>query len=307
MIDILMATFNGERYLKEQLDSILSQTYQDFQILIRDDNSTDNTVCILEDFKNKYPQKIVLIKDDTICGSSVSNFMQLSKYATSEYAMYCDQDDFWLPNKIEITLKEMKKIEKEIGESSPILVFADYIPVNENLKKIKSNPSNNQINAYNLDFNRLLVQNYVTGCLMMMNKALYIKMGNYRKEILMHDWWAALIASSMGRVSHIHENVMLYRQHKNNVVGAVNVKSMSYRIEKFFDKNTKNMKFKYRDQALLFFNRYKNFLDKEKRYQLQKFLEIYNTKSKLKRIIMLIRGKYWKSDIVRKIAQIWYI
>ncbi|MBS5112853.1 MAG: glycosyltransferase [Coprobacillus cateniformis] len=110
MVDILLATYNGEKYIREQIDSILNQTYQDFRILIRDDGSKDETVSIIENYTKKYQGKIVLIQDNIECGSSVSNFMELSKHATADYIMYCDQDDYWFTNKIDSSLNAIRKL-----------------------------------------------------------------------------------------------------------------------------------------------------------------------------------------------------
>lgn len=307
MVDVLLATYNGEKYIREQLDSILSQTYQDFKILIRDDGSSDSTLSIIEEYKKQYPNKIYLKQDDVKCGSSAKNFFQLTRYATSNYVMYADQDDFWLPNKIEITLNKMLEIEKENGENTPTLVFTTYKAVGETLQDLEVNESKTQIAAYNLELNRLLVQNYVTGCLMMVNRALYCNMGEFDERILMHDWWAALYASANGVICHVPNIVMLYRQHGNNCVGVVEIKSMKYRIRKILDKDTKNAQYYYRNQAECFYERYKEQLDDTICNTLEEFLSIYETKSKVKRIKKLLKGKFLKSDSVRILGQLWYI
>lgn len=307
MVQILMATFNGEKYISEQIESILNQTVQDIQILVRDDGSSDCTVGIIEKYVQLFPNKIVLIKDEIKCGSAVSNFMQLTKYATADYVMYSDQDDFWLPNKIEVTLDSMKKVEITEGTDIPILVFTKYKVVDENLKEINKSEKGSQIEKKRMKLNQLIVQNCVTGCLSMVNKALYSLIGDYDKNILMHDWWTALIASSMGKIIYIPEEVMLYRQHGNNVVGAVNVKSFKYRWNKFHDKRTKNTHFRYKDQMILFYERYKYILSDKSRICVEKFINIYDTKFKIMRIYKLVKGGYLKSDVVRNIGLLIYI
>lgn len=306
MIDILLATYNGEKYISEQIDSILNQTYKDFRVLIRDDGSKDNTVAIIKEYQKKYPDKISVIVDDIHCGSSASNFMQLTKYATAEYVMYCDQDDYWLNNKLKVTLKKIREIEERVGNENPVLVFATYKPVDGELKDMNTDEGKNQVAAYNLKLNRLLVQNYVTGCLMMANKALYSIAGDYSEEILMHDWWFALIASAMGEIHHISDVTMLYRQHGGNVVGAVDIKSMKYRISKIKNTDTRLMKYKYRDQAKLFLMRYDKILTRESYDVINEFINLYDS-SKIKRVIRLVKGKYLKSDFVRVLGQLWYI
>ena len=307
MVEILLATYNGEKYLKQQLDSLLSQTFSEYRILIRDDGSTDATISILEEYKKIYSDKIILVNDSEKCGSATSNFMQLAKVATADYIMYCDQVDVWFPEKIERTMNKMRELEKRYGKEMPILVFATYQSVNSELKVIGDSERGSQIEKKNTDLNTLIVQNCVTGCLMMVNRALNEKMGDYHKDILMHDWWAALIASSMGIICHIPDILMFYRQHDNNVVGSVNVKSFKYRINKICDKNTKKMVYRYRDQMQLFYSRYNRYLNAEKEQIVSNFISIYSQKSKFVRIKKLISGKYLKSDFIRILGQIWYI
>lgn len=307
MIDILLASYNGEKYIGTQLDSILSQKYQNFRVLIRDDGSTDNTLDIIESYVNKYPEKIILIKDNDKCGNSASNFIKLTSYATSDYVMYSDQDDFWLPEKLKISLDTMLAAEKEYGRMTPLLIYCNYAVADKELNIIKNAQRGSQVEKKDVSFNELIVQNYVTGCLIMANKALYSLVGEYDSRILMHDWWLALIASSMGKIIHNNEIVMLYRQHGDNVVGNVNVKSWRYRINKIVDKNTKYAKYLYYNQMDLFLCRYSSLLSKDKIAVVNDFLSIYKCNSKFERIKKLINGNYLKSDFFRRLGQIWYI
>ena len=306
MIDILLATYNGARFLGEQLDSILNQTYQDFHVYIRDDGSSDRTLNVIDQYKRSNP-KITLITDDKKCGSAVSNFMELTRHATSDYIMYCDQDDYWLPTKIEHSLEAMLSVEKEIGRDKPVIVFGSYKPVDSELRELPYDRSQTQEGAYLLNFSNLLVQNYVNGCLMMINRSLADKMGAYDKAILMHDWWATLIAEGCGgRIKHVNEVMMLYRQHGSNVVGSVNVKSFRYRMTKFLDPEVKKASAHYRSQAALLMRRNGEYLTDRHRRELDVFLELYQ-KKKIGRVITLIRGNYLKSDFIRRMGQIWYI
>lgn len=307
MVEILMATYNGEKYIREQLDSIMKQSYQDFRVLIRDDGSSDRTVDIVREYESLCQGKIKLIFDNNQCGSSVSNFFQLIKYAEADYIMFSDQDDYWLSEKVKITFNRMQEIEKRVGTERPILVFADYKAVDSELKDLNFKAKNNQVSACKTDFCHLLVQNYVTGCLTMLNKSLYRKLGTYCQSILMHDWWAALYASAVGEISHIEETVMLYRQHGDNCVGVVDVRSINYIKNKILNNNTKNSKYKYWEQAKCFYDRYNLELNQKCWGDLNTFLEIETTKLKLRRVYRLIKGRYLKSDFIRSIGQLWYI
>jgi len=135
MIDILLAAYNGERFLKQQIDSILAQSNQDWQLLIRDDNSSDSTVNIIKDYTVKYPHKIRLIEDDRGRLGPALNFGKLLEHTDNDYVMFSDQDDVWLPDKIDLTLNTMKDAE-EIYPNMPILVHTDLKVVNEDLKII---------------------------------------------------------------------------------------------------------------------------------------------------------------------------
>ena len=306
MVDIVMATYNGEKYIREQIESILSQTYKDTRILIHDDGSNDHTIDIINKLIYEHPRKIVLINDNFVCRSAEGNFMHAMKQSDAEYIMFSDQDDVWLPHKIQICLTKMKEIEDRIGKDKPILVFGSYQPVDEELGPLEGNRNNRQEAAYKTEFSNLLVQNYVNGCLSMINRSLANKMGDYDKAILMHDWWAALIAVGGGEIYHIDNIMMLYRQHNQNAVGAVNVKSIQYRVKKIRDKRTREAGQEYLKQAKLLYLRNKEDLTLQHRNELKTFIDLYQ-KNKLGRMIGLIRGKYLKSDLVRILGQLWYI
>ena len=306
MVEVIMATYNGGAYIKDQIDSILNQTYKNIKIIIRDDGSTDNTIDIIKKYIERYKDKIIFVQDDVKCGSSKSNFMQLMRYTSADYVMFSDQDDYWLPKKVEITLNKMLEIERSIGKDKPILIFASYKSVDGKLKDIKEKASHRQVAAYKLGFSNLLVQNYINGCLSMLNRKLVDMMGNYDERILMHDWWAALIASGAGKIEHVDEIVMLYRQHDNNVVGSVDVKSLKYRLNKLLDPKTKEAKKYYLRQAQLLYHRCGKYLYKANKIKLKQFIKLYH-KKKYGRIKGLIKGNYLKSDIVRVLGQLWYI
>lgn len=307
MIDILLASYNGEKYIAEQIESILKQTYKDYRLLIRDDGSTDDTLKIIKKYCSEYPNKIFLIEDEIKCKSAAKNFFQLLQYAESDYIMFSDQDDYWLENKIEVCMNRMTGLEKMDSDKIPILVYANYKVVGENLQDIGFNHNKSQVAKHYIELNRLLVQNYITGCLILANKALYTAMGEYNEAIPMHDGWAAICASAMGIISHIDATVMLYRQHGDNCAGALEVTNMKYRIKRFFDKNTKNANVIYRNQAKLFLDRNRKRLEKKEIQCLEEFISIGFEKKKIIRIIKLLRGNYLKSDFVRKIGQIWFI
>lgn len=220
-VDILLATCNGEAYLKEQIDSILAQSNQDWQLLIRDDESHDGTVSIIKDYLQKYPSKIKLIEDsDSHLGAKL-NFQRLLEHSDAEYIMFCDQDDVWLHRKIERTLKAMRTAEKNYP-NKPIMVHSDLIVVDANLKKIADS-----LWAYQKiqprkgdDLNRIILQNVATGCTIMINTRAKNVSLPVPKDAIMHDWWIAIKVAEHGKIVYIPDRLVLYRQHPNNLVGA---------------------------------------------------------------------------------------
>lgn len=221
-IDILMGTYNGAKYLREQIDSILSQTYQQIYLIIRDDGSIDETPQILDEFKAKYSERIMLIASDERLGIK-GNFSALMHYSKANYVMLSDQDDVWKPSKAEVTLSKMKELENRSPLNTPLLVYTDLQVVDENLKpKYISFWKSSNLDPMRNHLNQLLVSNVVTGCTTMMNRALLKQALPVPPESMMHDWWLALVASTMGKMGFVPEATILYRQHGQNAVGAQN-------------------------------------------------------------------------------------
>lgn len=219
---ILLSTYNGSDFIEKQLDSILTQTFKNFKIIIRDDGSTDNTYEILINYHLKYPDKIFLIEDGLGNLGSRRSFMKLLEIADTEYIMFCDQDDEWLPNKIEITLNQIKELEKRHGKDIPLLVFTDLVVVDQNLNTICESFWNYQklIPSISRSWKQLLAQNVITGCTVMINKKAKEVCLPYELPFMMHDHWMGVMVAKHGKVEYINEQTVLYRQHGKNVAGA---------------------------------------------------------------------------------------
>ncbi len=223
MISILMATYNGELYIEEQIQSILKQSYQNYQLIVHDDGSTDNTLNIIRKYADIYKDKIKIIDDGIKTGGPRNNFFHLMGFIDTPYIMFCDQDDIWLPDKIKNAYDKCKEIESKESSDLPVLVFSDLIVTDEKLNVIsdslfkmqKTNPK------YVEDIGRLAYRNCVTGCTMLFNnRALKVAMP-FSEDALMHDWWLALkILTNNGRIELIESKDILYRQHGRNSVGA---------------------------------------------------------------------------------------
>ena len=221
MIQILLATFNGESFLKDQLDSLLAQSYEGWAVLIHDDGSSDKTVDIIRCYCKSYPNKFYFLDDGICFGNSKDNFSFLLEKSTAEYVMFCDQDDVWLPEKIELTLAEMNKIEAQYS-NMPIVVHTDLRVVDSVLSTIAESMFSYQglPRSYG-NLTQALAKNSVTGCTMMLNaKARHASLPIHRNAV-MHDWWiAAMTLKAGGVVKLVDVPLILYRQHGGNAVGA---------------------------------------------------------------------------------------
>lgn len=297
MIEILLATYNGEKYLEEQIESLENQTYENIRIIIRDDGSTDNTVNIIKKMMKKY-NNIKFIVDNKKIGSPQNNFFEILKYANAEYVMFCDQDDVWLENKVAISYNAIKNYDNIIAMASSDCIITDN---NLNYIRKKGLQTDNKIT----DFSQLLVDNCFMGCTMILNKKLYSIINEIPEECLMHDIWIALIASSMGKIIIIPEKCMLYRQHDKNCVGSKNIYNLTYTFNKLFDSQTKNNLKKLVKQAMAFKREYYDYLTDYNKKVLDTFVNIYKT-NRFKRVYNILKFNLRKRGKIRFIGELLY-
>jgi len=220
-ITICMAAYNGTEYLKQQIDSILAQSNQNWQLTIRDDGSDDDTVSIIEDYTRSYLGKIKLAADEGAHLGASLNFARLLEHADTEYIMFSDQDDFWLPNKIQITLNAMKTAE-EIYPNMPVLIHTDLKVVDSDLNTIADSMWSYQKLFPDIgnNLNKIMAQNVVTGCTMMINKKAKTVSIPVPEEAIMYDWWLAINVAKYGKIAYLSIPTILYRQHSQNWIGA---------------------------------------------------------------------------------------
>jgi glycosyltransferase involved in cell wall biosynthesis len=220
-VAILLSTYNGEKYIRGQIESIINQSYTNWKLYIRDDGSHDNTLNIIDEFKLLHPKKIFLIQDNFGNLRTARSFMTLLMQVQSDFYLFCDQDDIWIFNKIELSLDYILNIIETYG-SLPVLVFSDLMVVDKDLNLIS--PSlwkYSNINPENVnDFYKLATNSTVTGCTMIINDLLKKSAFPFPSQILMHDWWLSLIACRIGVIEYISTPTLLYRQHDLNVLGA---------------------------------------------------------------------------------------
>lgn len=230
-VEILLAAYNGERFLREQLDSLLAQTWEQWHLTVSDDGSTDTTPAILDEYAARYPGRIRRVKHEGRFGNARDHFFWLIRECEATYMMFCDQDDVWRPDKVEKTMRALLKAEDEVGADVPVLVFTDLTPVDERLRPIAPSLMEMQKQYTDvIDYRALLMQNVVTGCATGINRALAGLAGQCKdtSQVIMHDWWLGVVAARFGRVVYLDESTMLYRQHGGNSVGAKRVSNVCH-------------------------------------------------------------------------------
>ena len=221
MITVLLAAYNGERFLPAQLDSLSAQTETDFQVLFQDDGSADRTPEILAEAARRDPRFVPAQEQGRHLGA-VGNFLSLLRQAEGDLIMFCDQDDVWEPDKIQTLARAMRDAAADAGEI-PLMVHSDAVIIDENGQVTE--PSFFRLQGWDpgaVTLNRLLVQNNATGCMMMLNRPLadlVVRHGDPEK-MFMHDWFIALTAAAFGRIVFVDRPLTRYRQHGENAVGA---------------------------------------------------------------------------------------
>lgn len=299
MVTIVMTTYNGEKYAGEQIESILSSTFQDFLLMIYDDGSTDTTMDILKSYADRYPDKIHVYRNKKNLGVTM-NFLNAVCRTTTEYIMFCDQDDVWMPDKISVTLSRMRYMEGQLGKAIPVAVFTDAIVTDVELNVVhESFFRSGRLDPKKTDLSHLLMENKLIGCTLMINSALRRILQSHRmpKYARFHDWWIALIAASAGKICYIAQPTMYYRQHEKNIVG-----------NQSFGSYVRNRLLSLRKQkkALLALMRqadelcaiYEDVLTDEKQALIRRFAELHQV-NPIKRRYYILRFGYLKTGLIR--------
>lgn len=259
LVQILMATYNGEKYLHSQLESILNQTYMNWNLLIRDDGSTDKTIDILKEYSHNDARIQYIVNEGVQHGWQINfqKLIQLGENIEAEFFMFCDQDDVWLHNKIEEYILEMRKLETE-DEKVPIVLYSNMAIIDDKGKVINSDFNQ----TYHMRIKRLtdaFFTQRVYGCSMMFNKVLLDKTAQLLKkdvyEDLSHDGLVVKVSAiNNGKIQFLEKPYMQYRRYGNNATGNQEFSISSKRILrrlKDFDKLAHDQASTYR-QSLHF-------------------------------------------------------
>lgn len=226
---IMMATYNGEKYIQDQIESLQNQTFTNWELYISDDNSTDRTVDIIKNIQNKENRIKKIIRNDSNYHGAYANYFNILYYVKKncseyDYYFYCDQDDVWLPNKIEDEVKSLVSIENKYGKTMPVFVYCDLELCDSKCNSTHDKMANHIRNQFvNNPYNTFFKEQYVWGTSMAHNNALwnllFIEGPNKVGNIVTHDGYISRYAAVYGRIKYIDKPLILYRKTNNNVSG----------------------------------------------------------------------------------------
>ncbi len=214
-VNILLAAYNGERFIREQVASIQAQTYQEWNLLIRDDGSQDGTREIISELAQADSRIHWIDAKSSVNLGVIKSFHRLMTVEKADYYFFSDQDDIWLPNKLELSLQYAQSYPK----GKPLLVYTDLKVVDQNLQVLRDSMIRTQSDHANTSLIQELTENTVTGGTMLINHDL-AQLWTLTDDLVMHDWYLALLAAALGHLVYLDEPTELYRQHDANVLGA---------------------------------------------------------------------------------------
>lgn len=219
-VQILLSTWNGEAWLAELLASLNRQSFADWELLVRDDGSQDQTIKIVLEWQRNYPYHLAKFITDGEHLGSTQSFSRLVEQSNAPYLMFCDQDDIWFPEKIEFSLAALQKLENELGFCTPLLVHTDLAVVDENKQLaaisfwgLRGFDVHQRKQAY-------LLTNVISGCASLFNRAAAEKAFPVPEQAMQHDRWLGLVCAWFGRIYALPQPLLFYRQHGNNQIGA---------------------------------------------------------------------------------------
>ena len=243
--EVVMATCNGERFLNQQIASILDQTVPPTRLLVSDDCSSDCTLQRLDYWQQCSAIPIEIMKHDAIHGrlGSCRNFERLLQESRAPYVMLADQDDIWDLNKAERLLQKIDSMEQHFGRQRPLLVHADLRLINSAGKQLAASFHRHQgLQPALSSVLDIGMQNLVTGCASLVNRACVEAAIPFPTEVVLHDWWLGLVAAGAGGLAYLKEPCISYRQHGANVVGALGWRrKFSHHLKTLLKSNSKDV------------------------------------------------------------------
>jgi glycosyltransferase involved in cell wall biosynthesis len=283
-ISVILITFNGSKYIKKQIDSILKQTTPPDEIIICDDNSTDDTVLILNNYINNGLVKLFVNGHQL---GVVENFKKAAKLANQDnWLVFADQDDIWVPQKLNRLADEMEHIDDNV---SPALVYSDLAVIDKNDAIVSDSFWDKQkIRPEKINLATLLYGNVVTGCTIIINYQMAQEFFLMDNGKYLHDEWLSLIAYSFGKVRFLRDKLILYRQHESNITFSEDYKTFKFgeQIKEDIDYLLGKKKFLPHqfDLAKAFLLNYRKKLNDEQINTIEKFIKQEHKNYLLQRI-----------------------
>ena len=226
LISVVIATYNGEEFLASQLESIISQTYSNIEVIVVDDKSTDNTAFIVEKYAAQYSNIRLVINEINL--GYVKNFEHGFLLAKGDIIAPCDQDDIWYNTKIELLFQQMHN--HEIVYCNSELIDANGAKLHKNLSEIKHLQSFDNCLNYTIG-------NTAAGHAMLIKKEVITRCIPF-PTMIPHDFWLGFVATCNGPIKYYDQVLIQYRQHGNNVFGAVKVAGEKKVVRKKNSKTT---------------------------------------------------------------------
>lgn len=294
-IDILLSLFGTSPFLPEMLRSLQKQSLQGASLICRKDAPSNELIRSL-----RCTRFAKVLKGDEHLGV-VGSYWELLKNSTAEYTMFADQDDVWHANKIAVTLDAMRKLEDIHGKKTPLLVHTDLQVCDEKLNVLhKSFIRFQALNPNLTQLRHLMIQNNVTGCTMMINKALKQLLRPFPAEAICHDWYIALVAASLGKVFFLPEATIDYRQHVNNVFGA-----KGRWPQKIHHEILRKLLTQTQRQAGAFARQYADLLSRKQTDLLLVWAECETESSYIKKLKQVLKYRLRKNDLIRTAGLLW--
>jgi rhamnosyltransferase len=227
-VAVIMSTYNGEQFVKEQLDSILNQTYKNIEIVVRDDGSKDNTVKIIKEYQKTY-KNIKLYEGENL--GFIKSFFELLKLEEADYYAYADQDDIWIEHKIELAVNSLNSLD----DSKPNMAFGNSDYYDENMKFIGYGEKDREYS-----FLKSLFSCVGQGMTMTVNKKTRdMIIENMPKSCFFHDWWTYILCVGLGNIAYDNVTTVKYRRRKQNATseGQGYLRLLIWRIKNLLFKN----------------------------------------------------------------------
>lgn len=305
LVVVLLGTFNGARYLQEQLDSIVDQSHPHWRLVVADDGSHDDTLAIVQSFSERYSDRVRIVRDGP-AGSARDNFFRLIRDAgPAPYYAFCDQDDVWSPDKLDRMVRRCQQVETQ-HRDVPCLVYSDLEVVDAELRILNSSFMDQvRANPEEITQKTLLAENAIPGCAMLFNTALadvFLARKFDPTSAIMHDWWIALLASTVGHVTYVPTPLVKYRQHATNTLGSVERSGLAFTLSKLFRGDRSAAVQTYR-QAAAFIEAYNDLLDPAVCEEMRAFASLHQ-RHKFERIRLILKHRILKQTLGRRAYQL---